>query len=506
MADAQLPKWTDPRYQEKLAELWPHNASSDEFFKKDYRAKHDWHQSLTYEHWDYVEPFEFLELPADLRQRILEFALGVSWSGIQPAPPKPSYLLNPGEKPRVVPRIPFSATAALRTLSFHARSIKAVCADVAADVRVLERTVAKPTAWLAGLWQYDLPTSTPPAFVLARCRERATAAGRANVAAQMWGRLGAYGGGRETVVKCPAPWPKRQVEGVKHIWVEGQPVEGWDDGPDEDSTLAWAHVRCRTAEETHAMPPVDGEFLKSMCREAFSCFTRSFREVQWRVAVHSVRIVYRGDFIEDGDGRRGRARGTGADVETLEAELANLFGAERMRASPWIQEWCNNSHSGYHASVREKHIQSGKHDPTRPTVTRIRDVKDASGQTSIETINDGSFPLTWTSFDSHVDPKSVATTFDLIFSPFARAEAQDDSALDGDEGPGPRPPKPPSFMFIGPVASALCHTGRRICRADVSFKLKVDVKNNRHDRAILFVPIVPGVFHALCDSTVIGLN
>ena len=61
MADAQLPKWTDPRYQEKLAELWPHNASSDEFFKKDYRAKHDWHQSLTYEHWDYVEPFEFLE-------------------------------------------------------------------------------------------------------------------------------------------------------------------------------------------------------------------------------------------------------------------------------------------------------------------------------------------------------------------------------------------------------------------------------------------------------------
>ena len=50
------------------------------------------------------------------------------------------------------------------------------------------------------------------------------------------------------------------------------------------------------------------------------------------------------------------------------------------------------------------------------------------------------------------------------------------------------------------------YTGRRICRADVSFKLKVDVKNNRHDRAILFVPIVPGVFHALCDSTVIGLN
>ena len=61
-------------------------------------------------------------------------------------------------------------------------------------------------------------------------------------------------------------------------------------------------------------------------------------------------------------------------------------------------------------------------------------------------------------------------------------------------------------MFIGPVASAFCPTGLGICRTDVSFKLKVDVKNNRLDTAILFVPIVPGVFDALCESTVIGLN
>ena len=138
-----------------------------------------------------------------------------------------------------------------------------------------------------------------------------------------------------------------------------------------------------------------------------------------------------------------------------------------------------------------------------------KDYKDASGQTSIETINGGSFPLTWTSFDSHVDPKAVATTVDLIFPAFARAEAQNDSAIDAEDphlGPGPRPPKPPSFMFIGPVASAMCWTGLRICRTDVSFKLKVDVKNNRLDTAILFVPIVPGVFDALCESTVIGLN
>ena len=131
-----------------------------------------------------VDPFPFLKLAADERRVVLSFLLGAR-----------SYPLG-GRAPGAPERVRFSAVEALRTLTFHARSIKAVCRDVAADVRVLEgaprrahRSVATPLAWLKGLWDAEIIPGmeyTASSYVLEGCRERAAVARRGNLALAMY--------------------------------------------------------------------------------------------------------------------------------------------------------------------------------------------------------------------------------------------------------------------------------------------------------------------------------
>ena len=80
-----------------------------------------------------VDPFPFLKLAEDERRVVLSFLLGAR-----------SYPLG-GRAPGAPERVRFSAVEALRTLTFHARSIKAVCRDVAADGARARRRANKPT-------------------------------------------------------------------------------------------------------------------------------------------------------------------------------------------------------------------------------------------------------------------------------------------------------------------------------------------------------------------------
>ena len=132
------------------------------------------------------------------------------------------------------PHLLFSASAAVRTLTYHTRTIKAVCTAVCSDVRLLEKTTVHPRAWLEGLWHINVDDRTRTAQ-LRECRERALVAGRANFAAEMYSRLETRGGGGEPVVKCPATWPKKRVAGAEHLF-ENYQDGAWEGG---DHSLAW---------------------------------------------------------------------------------------------------------------------------------------------------------------------------------------------------------------------------------------------------------------------------
>ena len=85
-----------------------------------------------------VEPFPFETLDADLRRNVLTFVLTAPTDGATSVL-RVVKRKNKGEYPRV----PESATMALRTLVHHTRTIKAVSTAVCADVRVLDDIIVE---------------------------------------------------------------------------------------------------------------------------------------------------------------------------------------------------------------------------------------------------------------------------------------------------------------------------------------------------------------------------
>ena len=146
-----------------------------------------------------VEPFPFETLDADLRRNVLTFVLTAPTDGATSA-----LRVVKRKSTGKYPRVPESATMALRTLVHHTRTIKAVSTAVCADVRVLEKTVVKPEKWLEGLWLVEAGTRDQ---ALAECRQRTVVAGRANAVVELYSRLGHCSDRREEVVKCPATGP-----------------------------------------------------------------------------------------------------------------------------------------------------------------------------------------------------------------------------------------------------------------------------------------------------------
>ena len=124
--------------------------------------------------------FPFKQLPDDMRARALEYLLSASEACHDPW--------------GSAKRVPYSAAASLDTLLFHARDIKTVCKAIATAVRIMERRISNPTAWLEGIWgitnpNYGARKQRSRADVLEDCRERAQIAAHANLVVEMCERL-----------------------------------------------------------------------------------------------------------------------------------------------------------------------------------------------------------------------------------------------------------------------------------------------------------------------------
>ena len=401
-------------------------AADDELFErrhKDYK----WFEIVDENPLDYIEPFPFLRLREDLRRHVLRFALEASWSGIQREKPVEEWNPETNAFDQPTPHLLFSASAAVRTLTYHTRTIKAVCTAVCSDVRLLEKTTVHPRAWLEGLWHIEVVGGTRTAQ-LRECSERALVAGRANFAAELYSRLETRGGGRNDVFKCPATWSKKRAEGAEHLFDNCR----WEGG---DRSLALAHVRTRTADQEHGLAPIDNKYLATISRTTFEGFFNRFVLHKWTVKVSSVRIVYRGDYETAEDGSSSRMRGNAEDIDALETKLANFFGAAQMKNEPWVQAWCNSSDYPFDANRAETY-PTWKHDPTRPPVTRLRDVKDRQGQASPD--------VTLTTGQSSL----AAATIDVSFQHDAVTSEQENGSHEDDEDA--TTPKPPVYHFISP--------------------------------------------------------
>ena len=462
-------------------------AADDELFErrhKDYK----WFNNVVEESpLDFVEPFPFLRLREDLRRHVLGFALEASWSGIQR--PKPDSVWNLETKAFDEPKhLPFSTLASLRTLTYHTRTIKAVCTAVCSDVRLLEKTTVHPRAWLEGLWHINVDDGTRTAQ-LRECRERASVAGRANFAAETYSRLETRGGGRNDVFKCPATWSKKRVEGAEHLFDNCR----WEGG---DRSLALAHVRTRTADQEHGLAPIDNKYLATISRTTFEGFFNRFVQHKWTVKVSSVRIVYRGDYETAEDGSSSRTRGNAEDIDALETKLANFFGAAQMKSEPWVQAWCNSSDCPFDANRADRY-PTWKHDPTRPPVTRLRDVKDRQGRSAL-----GFDDLELTTGQSSL----AAATIDLSFGDGAYYSEQAQEVDEDDE----HAIGPPFYQFIGPVELAECRSGWGLY-TNTRFKIRTEEfsepgRNQSLEEAILMIPIGHGVFDAICTCSIVGMS
>ena len=457
-------------------------AADDELFERRHED-YKWFEIVDENPLDYVEPFPFLRLREDLRRHVLGFALEASWSGIQRE--KPAMEWNPETKAfDQPPHLLFSASAAVRTLTYHTRTIKAVCTAVCSDVRLLEKTTVHPRAWLEGLWHVEVIGGTRTAQ-LRVCRERALVAGRANLAADLYRSLETRGGGGDAVVKCPATWSEKRVEGAKHLFDNYR----WEAG---DESLGWAHARTRTAEQKHGLAPIDNEYLATIGRTTFVGFVGRFVQHTWTLKVSKVSIVYRGDYTETADGSSLRIQGNAEDVDALETGLVEFFGAAQMKNEPWVQAWCNKAAYPYDSN---RPPATWKHDPTRPPVMRLRDVKDRQGRL----VHDVDLTIGGSSL--------AAATIDLSFGDDAHASEQEHESYEGDEDA--TTPRPPIYQFIGPVSRAKCRSGSATYDGETTFKIRTEEfsgKSQSLERAIVMIPLVPDVFDAICTCSIVGMS
>jgi len=367
-------------------------------------------------------------------------------------------------------------------------------------VRLLEKTVAKPSAWLAGLWHIDWSTGTREEFLEA-CYQRAEAAGRGNFAAELYGRVETYGRGRRLEFTCPSGWSEERKRGARHLfdsktWAQEKTGLTYETPhPNGDRALAWAHARCRTAEQFNDLPTVDTRFMDSMCETAFQGFLESFQGRTWTLKIHTVNLVYRGGYGADEYGNQGRTRGTPADYDLLDERLAAFFGAERLRSARWIQQWSLDDISS---------------DADEPPVTRIRDVRDEHVDSPDDA--DG-FLLTH-------DERDTFYCNDRVQKNRPVATIQVTVGDDAESWPQPHDEEddwgelaPPSYTWISPLESVRSEDTGHIMHLDpTAYWLKIHTTDPECDRgksfdeAIIQLPLVPGVFEVSCHCTIVGLN
>ena len=408
--------------------------------------------------------FPFMKLPDEMRGRALEYLLSASEANLN--------------DPWQTQSVPYSAAASLDTLLFHARDIKAVCKAIARLVRLMERRISTPTAWLQGIWgitnpNYGARKQRSRADVLEDCRQRARIAVQANLVVEMCERLTlACDESRDLFLQMPKGWSQKRKAAVRRL-------------PREER---WAHIRVRSQEEVKRVSPIERLVLLDVLDRTATFFSMDFAQHSWTLRVSSVSLVYRGategDELVDADD---------AAYDEVDRRLEQFFGAETLRSEHWIQAWANGGDEacGSTISLQSARDQKWAHDESRPPVRRIRDFRyglehyNRRKPDTLELTHDG----------SEYHPSFSIGMVDIRFKKDARASPQ----MPGDEEP--TKPFAPPYFFIGPVASVQWKGQARV-KTSAVFK----VEGTRLEEGILFVELAPGVFDAQLYCTVAGLS
>jgi len=445
------------------------------------------------------DPMRFLKLRPDLRTAVLEFIVSASDGSLRAM--RRNKIDENGRE-----RVPQSAAASLRTLTFHTRSIKAVCSVVRADMQLLELTIASPRRWLENLW---LITEPEDDLALAQCRRRATTALRANLLRVQLSQYGtACDAKPEVVAKVPASWDERRKNVVKNVrdakLEDGSALNKCSDTFKREAELFWARMQVRSPDEVAGASPVDHKFLNSQIDNTWRGFGELVQNTKWTLLVSKVQLVYRGRQL---DGAWTDA--TTEAYDALDAGLVDYFGADTLRAAPWIQAWTNAYPAPFHWSetyhqecrnFRQEYVEAKWHDPDRPPVTRIRDI-NKFGQRCDACLTENADSIHYHALKMS-RPILSAATIDIHFT-----DNLDPGPQAMDEGWAQYPLY--YFLTNNEIISgtAKCRTGTKTCDT-AKFKLRTNsVSKAAHlDQAVLFVPIVDGVFDVSLQCSVVGLN
>mmetsp|Transcript_29992 Transcript_29992/g.90166 ORF Transcript_29992/g.90166 Transcript_29992/m.90166 type:complete len:508 (+) Transcript_29992:310-1833(+) len=446
------------------------------------------------------DPMRFLKLRPDLRTAVLEFIVSASDGSLRAM--RRNKIDENGRE-----RVPQSAAASLRTLTFHTRSIKAVCSVVRADMQLLELTIASPRRWLENLW---LITEPEDDLALAQCRRRATTALRANLLRVQLSQYGtACDAKPEVVAKVPASWDERRKNVVKNVrdakLEDGSALNKCSDTFKREAELFWARMQVRSPDEVAGASPVDHKFLNSQIDNTWRGFGELVQNTKWTLLVSKVQLVYRGRQL---DGAWTDA--TTEAYDALDAGLVDYFGADTLRAAPWIQAWTNAYPAPFHWSetyhqecrnFRQEYVEAKWHDPDRPPVTRIRDINKFGERCRLMNLTENS---DWVNLKFLKRPILSAATIDLEL-------AGDLVNHSGPQAMGEGWTKYPSYYFLcdgdDSAGTVRCRTGTKAVDK-CKFKLRTtSVSKAAHlDQAVVFVPIVAGVFDVTLQCSVVGLN
>ena len=127
------------------------------------------------------------------------------------------------------------------------------------------------------------------------------------------------------------------------------------------------------------------------------------------------------------------------------------------------------------------------HDPARPPLTALRDVYAATN------LNLSNLRLTC---EEH-EGKCVSLV-DVEIPEGATSSPQVENSFAGD------------FRFIGHDVAAKCHTGSaRYANATLKLSTQISVRHDNPEglgHAIVFLPLVPGVFDAVLNCHIPGMN
>ena len=451
------------------------------------------------------DPFAFLRLRDELRREVLSYVVEVTkdvtlrrikaaakehddYSEDQGIGRSRPVTFASGDKKFLRGSPTASTAAAFDTLRLHLMT-RAVCTAVNGDIEAIVQrsgSTASGRAWLEHLYCRRYVGARSAAAVAAELRARAKLGRIANTTRELYVRAAEteHDGYEAMMFHPPSNWPAQRRNLAMDL------LTAAEDEPRAGPALA--HGRVLTVDEANENMPGDPELLKMLAAVSFQSILASLREMCLTLVVVSVQVVHRGP--------QGSSP-SDTDFDALDSALDTCFGDLATRGEHWTTSWTNVLPFDYDEfqrglssgdDLRAKSVQSQWHDPARPPLTTLRDVyaaANARGRGSSGT----SFQLTC----EEREAKCVALV-DVEIPEGATSASQERAEFAG------------RFRFIKPGVSAKCHTGNSRYE-NVSLKLSTEISVRRDNPeglgyAILFLPLVPGVFEALLTCHIPGMN